>query len=154
MPNQSEYPVSVSLVAPRRLLAARDRLTIPELPIRIPALLHRVYEAAAGRKVLDGQNVVLYGGSLPVLDVTAGVGLTGPFEPSGGLVLVETPAGEAAHAVHWGAYAGLSRAHQAVMAWCAANHRRLAGPSWEVYGHWSDDPATLRTDVYWLLLPA
>ena len=26
--------------------------------------------------------------------------------------------------------------------WVRENGRRLAGPSWEVYGHWSDDPTS------------
>jgi hypothetical protein len=26
--------------------------------------------------------------------------------------------------------------------------------SWEVYGDWEDDPAKLRTDIYFLLRPA
>ena len=29
--------------------------------------------------------------------------------------------------------------------------RTLAAPSWEVYGHWHDDPAELRTEAYYLL---
>jgi hypothetical protein len=32
----------------------------------------------------------------------------------------------------------------------------LAGPNWEVYGHWTDewnsDPAKIRTDVFYLLV--
>jgi len=27
----------------------------------------------------------------------------------------------------------------------------MAGPRWEVYGHWSDNPATRRTDIFYLL---
>ena len=30
----------------------------------------------------------------------------------------------------------------------------LAGPNWEVYGHWHDDPSQLRTDVFYLLQDA
>jgi hypothetical protein len=33
----------------------------------------------------------------------------------------------------------------------------LAGPNWEIYGHWLDewnnDPAKIRTDVFYLLQP-
>ena len=36
--------------------------------------------------------------------------------------------------------------------WCSANNHRLAGPNWEVYGHWVDEwntnPSRIRTDVY------
>jgi effector-binding domain-containing protein len=52
---------------------------------------------------------------------------------------------------HIGDYGGLGAAHEAVRDWCARTGRELAGPSWEVYGHWSDDPAKRRTDVFWLL---
>ena len=41
-----------------------------------------------------------------------------------------------------------------IAAWCRANDRLRAGPSWEVYGHWNADPAQLRTEIYYLLKPA
>jgi hypothetical protein len=44
-------------------------------------------------------------------------------------------------------------AHDAIQHWCAANGPRLAGPSWEIYGHWepgwNDNPALIRTDVFY-----
>ncbi len=43
------------------------------------------------------------------------------------------------------------RANLAIKAWCRAHDRQIAGPSWEVYGHWHADTAQLRTDVYYLL---
>gem|GEM_PF-2654992 len=48
-------------------------------------------------------------------------------------------------------HSGLRGAHDALQAWCKSTHQALAGPSWEVYGHWSKDPALLRTDTYYLL---
>jgi hypothetical protein len=27
----------------------------------------------------------------------------------------------------------------------------MTGVDWEIYGHWDDDPAKLRTDVFYLL---
>ena len=45
----------------------------------------------------------------------------------------------------------LGEANRAIHAWCRANGRQTAGPSWEVYGHWNPDPAQLRTEVYHLL---
>ena len=27
----------------------------------------------------------------------------------------------------------------------------LAGPCWEIYGHWREDPRELETEIYWLL---
>jgi hypothetical protein len=47
---------------------------------------------------------------------------------------------------------GLGGAHTAVRSWCAARRLRIAGPRWEVYGDWREDPAELETEVYYLLL--
>jgi effector-binding domain-containing protein len=66
-------------------------------------------------------------------------------------VPLETPSGPAATTTHVGAYSGLPDANAALREWCRANGRAIAGPSWEVYGHWDADPAKLRTDVYYLL---
>jgi effector-binding domain-containing protein len=64
---------------------------------------------------------------------------------------IETPSGRAATAAHFGSYDLLSEAHAAVREWCAAKGEALAGPNWEAYGHWDDDPARVRTDVFYLL---
>jgi hypothetical protein len=40
---------------------------------------------------------------------------------------------------------------RAMIRWCQANERVRAGPRWEVYGDWNDDPGLLRTAVYYLL---
>ena len=50
---------------------------------------------------------------------------------------------------NFGDYA-LGAAHEAVVAWCRSHDLRLAGPSWEVYGHMSAD-APPRTDIFYLL---
>jgi effector-binding domain-containing protein len=61
------------------------------------------------------------------------------------------PAGEVATAVHRGPYDRLGDTHQAIHDWCAGHERTLAGPRWEVYGDWHEDPAQLETEVYYLL---
>ena len=52
----------------------------------------------------------------------------------------------------FGPYAPSGAAHEAVRQWCSAKNHRLAGPNWEVYGHWMDErntnPSRIRTDVY------
>ena len=53
--------------------------------------------------------------------------------------------------VHMGLYQRLSEAHAAVRRWCAEHRYALAGPNWEIYGHWTDNPDELRTDVFYLL---
>jgi effector-binding domain-containing protein len=84
-----------------------------------------------------------------------GVELSAPFVEQDDVVRSATPAGAVASTTHLGPYGGLGAAHDAVQRWCNANHRRLAGPSWEIYGHWQDawnaDPSRIRTDVYYLL---
>ena len=51
-----------------------------------------------------------------------------------------------------GHYVRLGAAHEAVVEWCRTHDHRVSGTRWEVYGHWTDDPAKLRTDVYYLLV--
>jgi effector-binding domain-containing protein len=68
-----------------------------------------------------------------------------------------TPAGPVATTTHYGPYGQLHEAHDAVLSWCRTNGYTRAGPSWEVYGHWKDewnsDPAKIRTDIFYLLVP-
>jgi effector-binding domain-containing protein len=97
----------------------------------------------------------------PYLDgsirIEVGVELLGPFVEDGNVVRSATPAGSIASTTHFDPYGGLGAAHDAVRQWewCTANNRRLAGPNWEIYGHWlpewNADPSQIRTDVCYLL---
>jgi hypothetical protein len=115
--------------------------------------LDQVYAAArTGAVALDGQNIFIYrAGTAEELTVDFCVGVTSPFVAVGAVLPLETPQGAAAMTTHVGDYGRLGEANAAIAAWCRATDRRLAGPSWEVYGHWHDDPTQLRTDVYYLL---
>ena len=53
--------------------------------------------------------------------------------------------------IYFGPYNEMKPAHRAIHEWVRENDHLLAGPSWEVYGHWTDDPDKLRTDIYYLL---
>ena len=92
---------------------------------------------------------MLYKDDVPNVEV--GVEVSGPFPPSGPVVASVLPAGEAATTVHRGPYDRLGDAHQAILTWCATHGREPAGPRWEVYGDWHEDPAQLETEVYYLL---
>lgn len=85
------------------------------------------------------------------MNLEVGAEVDGEFDAFGDLYASQTPPGMVATATHIGAYDRLGDAHQAVNDACKAQGRRLAGPSWEIYGHWTDDPMKLRTDVYYLL---
>lgn len=115
--------------------------------------LEQVYAAGrAGAVDLDGHNVFIYrSATADQLTVDFCVGVRAPFNAVGAVTPLETPHGPAAMTTHWGDYGRLGDANAAIHAWCRANQRLIAGPSWEVYGHWHADPARLRTDVYYLL---
>ena len=149
-------PISLQAAVPRAIAAVRVRLPIRSVPAVFANYLNEVYAAARdGTIPLDGQNIFIYrdsGGPDGEVDVEFGVGVRAPFAPSGNVTYVDLPVGEVATTTHWGDYARLGDAHAAVIAWCRSQNRELAGPRWEIYGHWRDD-APPRTDVYYLLRP-
>ena len=118
--------------------------------------LEQVYAAGrAGTVQLDGQNVFIYRGATGnMLAVDFCVGAKAPFAAAGAVTPLETPHGPVAMTTHVGDYGRLGEAHAAILDRCRAQGRTLAGPSWEVYGHWDPDPAKLRTEVYYLLAAA
>jgi effector-binding domain-containing protein len=74
------------------------------------------------------------------------------MQSMGAVRAVELPVGEVAMTTHRGAYNGLAAAHAAIVNWCHAHARALAGPRWEVYGHWIEGQIP-QTDIYYLLRP-
>lgn len=153
MVSESAYRVDDVDIAPRLVAGVRAEVPMGRVGQEFRRHLDQVYAAArTGALALDGQNIFIYramtGG---VLTVDFCVGATAAFTAIGVVEPRMTPDGRAAHTVHVGDYAGLRHAHAAIDAWCVAHGRTRAGPSWEVYGHWHDDPSQLRTDVYHLL---
>jgi hypothetical protein len=45
----------------------------------------------------------------------------------------------------------MKRTYDALDAWSKVRGISFAGPAWEEYDDWNDDPARLRTDIYRLL---
>ena len=150
--------VSLRQATPRAIAAVRVRLPIGRVPSTFAEYLDQVYAAGRGGAIqLDGQNIFVYrsgAGADTEVDVEFGVGVKSPFSPLGAVRYSELPVGDVATATHWGDYARLGEAHDAVIAWCRTHGRALTGTRWEVYGHWNDDPAQRRTDVYYLLAPS
>lgn len=155
MPEQ-QYPVVESVVEPRLVAGVRARVLRGQVGQVFGRYLDQVYVAArAGAVELDGQNIFIYRECIgDHLTVDFCVGAKASFSAVGAVLPLHTPAGLAAMTTHQGDYAGLGAANAAITAWCRSHDRTLAGPSWEVYGHWNADPAQLRTDIYYLLRPA
>jgi effector-binding domain-containing protein len=119
-------------------------------------LLDQVYrfvrsrtELATGEGAELWQNVMLYNDDRP--DVEVGVLVSGSFQAEGPVIASELPGGEVATAIHRGEYARLGVTHDAVRDRVAARGRELAGPRWEIYGHWRAVSSELETEVCWLL---
>src|SRR5258708_28574900 len=85
----------------------------------------------------DGHNIFLYHHpqqpGAPIL-CDFGVEVTRTFETGGEVYAAETPAGEAAGAVHPGPYTRLHEAHHALRKWVTANRRGAAARAGGVYG--------------------
>jgi len=92
---------------------------------------------------------MLYRDDIPNVEV--GVLAIGLFSDTGTVICSVLPAGVTAAVTHRGPYAELDRAHRAIGDWCAVHGHKLAGPRWEIYGHWREDPDELETEVYYLL---
>jgi effector-binding domain-containing protein len=149
-----DYDVRLEQVSSRPLAVVRRKASIPELPKVVPAACGTVWNVVKAQQVAGaGRHVAVYLDD--VINLEVGVELEQPFAGHGEVVGSATPAGTVATAVHFGPYQRLGEAHQAVRQWCAAHGHVLAGPSWEIYGHWIDewntDPSKIRTDVVYLL---
>jgi effector-binding domain-containing protein len=71
------------------------------------------------------------------------------FDPP--IVRSELPAGNIATTVRRGPYELLSQSHRALIHWISESGLTPAGPRWEVYGHWHEDPEQLETDISYLV---
>jgi hypothetical protein len=135
------------------LAVVRRRASASELSRVVPECCGLVWNVVRAQQVRAGRHVAIYWDGSIRLEV--GVELHGPFAEAGEVVHSATPAGPVAWATHLGPYNGLGVAHDAVRQWCRINKRQLAGPNWEIYGHWQSEwnsyPSQIRTDIYYLL---
>jgi effector-binding domain-containing protein len=144
------YTVTLVQVAPRTLACVRQKLDMANIPPAIIGSLDLVWPfIRAGHATKAGHNIAIY--RMGPMELEVGVEVAPGFEPAGRIVRGATPGGLAATTVHLGPYSELRKAHEAVGQWCAEHDRTPAGVSWEIYADPDDDPAKLRTDVFWLL---
>jgi len=137
------------------LAVVRRQVRASELATAVPEGCGVVWSFVRARQLRAGRHVAVYWDGTIRLEV--GVEMFESFTDGGDVVRSATPAGPAASVVHFGPYNRLGVAHKAIRDWCSAHNRRLAGPNWEVYGHWQDawnaDPSQIRTDVFYQLAP-
>ncbi|MEO8084506.1 MAG: GyrI-like domain-containing protein [Ardenticatenales bacterium] len=145
-----DYRVELKHVATTPLLVLQLRATQPQLSTVVPHACGVVWDFVR-RSGIDsaGRHVAVYLNAN--IDLEVGVEVGADAAGGGDVFRSATPAGLVATTAHIGSYARLGEAHDAVLQWCTDHQHPLAGPSWEVYGHWNEDPAQLRTDVFYLL---
>src|SRR5262249_25213950 len=145
--------VSLVTVQARPTIVIPETTTWEEFPHRWRPLLDEVYAfVRASPELADTpswQNVMFYKDHTPSVEI--GVLAPGPFIPSGRVIASELPAGEVATATHIGDYADLGLTHRAVLDYMADHGLEMAGPRWEIYGHWREDPREVETEIYWLI---
>jgi effector-binding domain-containing protein len=149
-----EYNIRLEQHTGRPLAVVRRRARPQELSKVVPDACGTVWNAirslqikGAGRHVavyLDGQ-----------INLEVGVELDAPFAGHSEVVGSATPSGTVVTTTHFGPYGLLHGAHAAIQQWCKANGQTLAGPSWEVYGHWQEewnsDPSRICTEIFYLI---
>jgi len=150
-----EYEVRVEQRCSHPLAVVRRRASLHELPRVVPDACGMVWGVVRAQAIAGaGRHVAVYWDDQINLEV--GVELAAPFAGHGEVVGSATPAGLVAATTHHGPYGQLHRAHEAIRRWCGSNGYALAGPSWEIYGHWKDewnsDPTKICTDVFHLLV--
>lgn len=149
-----QHPVRLEQYAARPLAVVRRVASLQQLPKVVPDACGVVWNAVKAVPIPGAdRHVAVYLDDRINLEV--GVELDAPFAGSEDVVGSATPAGPVAATTHYGPYRDLHTAHDAIQQWCRANGHKLAGPCWEVYGHWQDewnrDPSKIVTDVYYLL---
>ena len=149
-----EHDVRLEQLGSRPLAVVRRRASSRELARVVPDACGLVWSVVRAQKLTGaGRQVALYWDDQINLEV--GVELDTPIVGHDEVVSSATPAGTIATLTHLGPYNRLHEAHHAVRHWCANHGYELAGPNWEIYGHWAEewnaDPMKIRTDVFYLL---
>ena len=149
-----QYVIRLEQHTGQPLAVVRRRASQAQLATVVPAACGTVWTVLRGYPGAGaGRHVAVYWDGQINLDV--GVEVATPFPGHGEVVGSATPPGPVVTTTHFGPYRRLHEAHEAICRWCGSNGYTLAGPNWEVYGHWEDDwksdPAKIRTDVYYLL---
>ncbi len=141
------------------LAVVRRRASRSQFAAVVPAACGTVWNVLRSQQVQGaGRHVAVYyftGEGSDQVNLEIGVELVTPFAGHGEAIPSATPAGIVATTSHYGPYEQLQQAHAAIQRWCASHGYELAGPCWEIYGHWQDawnrDPSQICTEVCYLV---
>lgn len=136
-------------VESQSIAVIRCQATLQQLSAVVPEECGVVWNFLKSAGIRADRNLAVYLDD--VINLEVGLEVDGPFASDGKVILSATPAGSVLTTAYFGPYDQLSEAHNAIRNWSARNYLALAGPNWEIYGHWTDDPSQLRTDVFYLL---
>ena len=150
-----KYDIRLEQQTGSPLAVVRRRASQAELSKVVPAACGTVWSVIRAQQLAGaGRHVAIYWDDQINLEV--GVEMAAPFAGHGEVVGSATPAGPVATTTHYGPYGQLHQPHEAIRLWCGNHGHTLAGPNWEIYGHWQDewnrDPTKIRTDVFYLLV--
>jgi hypothetical protein len=147
--------VELQTVSARKLAAVRREIPEGEVGASWGPALDQVWKFIRPEPGLwtDGHNIFVYhpNPSTGLLECEFGVEVTRAFDAVGEVHATDTPAGEAAVAVHRGPYDRLNEAYEAIDRWMTTNQRDSAGYTWEIYGDPRPDPVDTETTVVHLL---
>lgn len=144
------YRVEVATVVATPTAVVAETTTWERFPNQWKGMLDQVWAFLRDTDLrTDGHNVMLYKDDVPNVEV--GVQVTRPFAPAGRVIPSTLPAGRVARTIHRGPYDRLAEPHRAVREWCRAQGFAIAGPRWEIYGDWRENPAELETEICYLL---
>jgi effector-binding domain-containing protein len=144
------YEIHVVDLQPQLIGVVRRIAKPTELSQVVLRCCGEVWDFLRSRRDLQpGRNVAVYLDGAITLECGAEVAQR--FDRAGQITCSTTPSGRVATTRHAGDYSRLGEAHASIRKWCVAHGYVLAGPNWEIYGHWNDDPAKLHTYVHYLL---
>jgi effector-binding domain-containing protein len=151
----SHYDVRLENLESIALAVVRRQVTRAELGQSVQDGCGRAWAFAKRLNLQAGNNVAVYWDGSICLE--SGVIVGTPFEEQEGITRSATPAGPTAFVTHIGPYSQLGMGHEAIVKWCSARGHRLAGPNWEIYGHWQSEwnnsSSLIRTDVFYQVVP-
>jgi effector-binding domain-containing protein len=143
------YTVESKTVESQPLAVVKRRARQDELSKVVPEACGIVWDAVKALQLKGGRHVAIYWNQ--EIDLEVGVEIDAAFAGRGDVVRSATPAGAVLTTAHIGMYDRIGDAHRAIADWSKQHQMALAGPNWEIYGHWTEDLSQLRTDVFYLL---